>query len=126
MLLFDRLCVLFVLYLDRVGRHVAQEGSAVGIIQHGHQSEGIPQQAIQLVDVFRRGWRFAQGEFRLDTSIICENTGTFSIHSLYISILMMDFPLNFSYAHLQLMIDLERVWSNKSNCKKFWSVTSHQ
>lgn len=30
------------LYLDRVGRHVAHEMSAVGVIEHGHQSEGIP------------------------------------------------------------------------------------
>lgn len=49
-------------YLDRVGRHVAHEVGAVGVIQHGHQSEGIPQQAIQLVNVLSRGWRLTQGE----------------------------------------------------------------
>ncbi len=38
-------------YLDRVGRHAAHEVSAVGVIQHGHQSEGVPQQTVQLVDV---------------------------------------------------------------------------
>lgn len=38
-------------YLDRVGRHVAHEVGAVRVIQHGHQSEGVPQQAVQLVDV---------------------------------------------------------------------------
>lgn len=43
-----------VLYLDRVGRHVAHEVSAVGIIQHGHHRERIPQQAVQLVDVLSR------------------------------------------------------------------------
>lgn len=49
-------------YLDRVGRHVAHEVSAVGVIQHGHQSEGIPQQAVQLVDVLIRCRRLTQGE----------------------------------------------------------------
>lgn len=43
-----------ILYLDRVGRHVAHEVSAVGVIQHGHRGEGIPQQAVQLVDVLSR------------------------------------------------------------------------
>lgn len=44
----------YCVYLDRVGRHVAHELSAVGVIQHGHQSEGVPQQAVQLVDVLSR------------------------------------------------------------------------
>lgn len=41
-------------YLDRVGGHVAHEVSAVWVIQHGHHSEGVPQQAVQLVDVLSR------------------------------------------------------------------------
>lgn len=38
-------------YLDGVGGHVAHEVRAVRVVQHGHQSEGISQQAIELVDV---------------------------------------------------------------------------
>lgn len=44
--------------------------SAVGIIQHGHQCEGVPQEAVQLVDVLSGRWRLAQPQFLLDTTVI--------------------------------------------------------
>lgn len=49
-------------YLHWVGRHAAHEVSAVRVIQHGHHGEGIPQQAVQLLDVLSRRWRFTQTE----------------------------------------------------------------
>lgn len=41
-------------YLDRIGRHVPHEVSTVRVVQHGHQSEGIPEKTIELVDVLGR------------------------------------------------------------------------
>lgn len=42
------------IYLDRVGGHVPHEVSAVGVIQHGHHSESIPQHPVQLMDILSR------------------------------------------------------------------------
>lgn len=74
------------MYLDRVGRHVAHEVRAVGVIQHGHQSEGVPQQTIQLVDVLSRWWRLTQEELWLDAYIIWRQH-----QSYYISMTMFPF-----------------------------------
>lgn len=59
-------------YLNGVGRHVAHEVSAVGVIQHGHHSEGVPQQPVELVDVLGRRWSLAQRELGLDATVIWE------------------------------------------------------
>lgn len=52
----------FFWYLDRVGWQAAHEVSAVGVVQHSHDGEGVPQQAVQLVNILRRGWGLTQGE----------------------------------------------------------------
>lgn len=56
-------------HLDGVCWHVAHKVSAVGVVQHGHQSEGVPEQTVQLVDVLRRRRGRAQGEGRLNATV---------------------------------------------------------
>jgi len=56
-----------------VGGHVPPEVCAVGVVQHGQQGEGVPQEAPQLPDVPGGGRRLAQGEGRLQTLVVWAN-----------------------------------------------------
>ena len=94
-------------YLDWVGRHVAHEVGAIGVVQHGHQSEGIPQQAVQLLDVLRGRQRGTQEELRLDPTVICSiNSSGFSflIQSHYSYNILLYFVLNRTQSFLSTVI----------------------
>lgn len=74
--------------LDRVGGHVAHEAGAVGIVQHGHHGEGVPQQAVELLDVLRRRRRLAESKFWLDATVIWHqqnNTPLFQIMACFVT-----------------------------------------